>query len=71
MRTTITIPDHILEQTLAVSGKTHYSDAIVTSIKDYLALKSRLAFLEKLYEEPLPHTLRKIKKQRKHGSWSS
>lgn len=71
MRTTITIPEAVLEETLKVSGKRHYSDAIVSTLKAYLALKERLAFLDRLFEKNLPHSFRKIKKQRKKGRWSS
>lgn len=71
MRTTITIPKEVLEQAMEVSGSKQYSEAIVTSIKDYLALKERLGFLEELFHKRLPHSFKKIKKQRRKGKWSS
>lgn len=46
------------------------SEAIVYSLQDYLDLKERLGFLEKLYTSKLPHSLKKIKQQRKKGLWS-
>ena len=71
MRATITIPDDLLQKTMQASGKTGYSDAIVTSIKEYLAMKARLQFLENLYHHKLPHSFEKIKRQRKQGTWSA
>ncbi len=71
MRTTITIPEKLLQQTMKVSGKKHMSEAIVVSLQEYLNLKERLGFLEKLYSQKLPHSFKAIKKQRKKGAWSS
>lgn len=71
MRTTITIPDDLLAKTLKVSGKKYYSEAIVSLIREHLDLKERLSFLDKLFSEKVPHSFDKIKKQRKHGTWSS
>lgn len=70
MRTTITIPKEILEQTMAVSGSERYSEAIVTSLRDYLALKERLSLLEMLFQKKLPHSFKKIKQQRRKKKWS-
>lgn len=71
MRTTITIAEEILEEVMETSGKKHYSDAIVTSLKDYLLLKTRLELLEELFSKKLPHSHRKIKKQRRKNRWFS
>ena len=71
MRTTITIPNEILQQTIKVSGRERKSSAIVTALKDYLALKERLGLLEHLFQKSLPHTFKKIKEQRRKGRWSS
>ena len=71
MRTTITITEALLEETMKISGKEKYSEAIVTSLRDYIDLKKRLGLLEDLFTHPVPHKLKKIKKQRKQGQWSS
>lgn len=70
MRTTITIAPELLQETLKISGKKKYSEAIVTSLKDYIALKGRLGFLEKLTQTRLPHRQATLKKQRKKDLWS-
>ena len=71
MRTTITIPQEVLEQAMEVSGSDRYSEAIVTSLRDYLALKARLGLLETLFQKRLPHSFKKIKRQRRKKKWSS
>lgn len=71
MRTTITIPDELLEQTLKMSGKKYYSEAIVTSLQAYLALRQRLDFLDFLFSKKVPHRQKDIKKKRKLRKWSS
>lgn len=71
MRTTITISDELLEAAQKLSGKAGYSDAIVTSLSDYVALRKRLALLEQLFREKAPHSQRQIKKARKSRRWSS
>ncbi len=71
MRTTITIPKDLLEQAMLLSGTQRFSEAIVTSLKDYLALKERLGMLETLFQKKLPHSFKKIKRQRRKGKWSS
>ena len=71
MRTTITIPKEILEQAMEISQSKHYSEAIVSSLKDYLALKERLELLEDLFSKKVPHTFQKIKKKRQKRKWSS
>ena len=71
MRTTITIADDLLEKAQDLSGREGYSEAIVTSLKDYIALKERLAYLERVYAEKSPHSLKEIKKMRKRRQWSS
>ena len=70
MRTTITITEELLEETMQISGKTKYSEAIVTALKDYTGLKRRLSFLNKLYTKKLPHQFSKIKKSRRKNKWS-
>lgn len=49
VRTTITISDELLGEAQKLSGKSGYSDAIVTSLSDYVALRKRLALLEQLF----------------------
>lgn len=70
MRTTITIADDLLKATIQISGKQHYSEAIVTSLRDYVALRKRLALLDRLFTRKLPHSWRRIKRGRKQGAWS-
>lgn len=71
MRTTITIPKEVLEEAMVVSGCQRYSEAIVTALKDYLALKERLTLLDELFQKKAPHSFPKIKKQRRKGQWFS
>lgn len=71
MRTTITIADDLLEKAQKLSGRSGYSEAIVTSLKEYVALRERLSFLEKLFSARSPHSFSKIKKMRRNKQWSS
>lgn len=71
MRTTITIPEEVLKEAMAVSGCQRYSEAIVTALKDYLALKKRLSLLDELFQKKAPHSFSRIKRQRRKGRWSS
>ena len=71
MRTTITISDELLAEAQRVSGKSGYSEAIVTSLQDYLALRRRLALLETLFEHKAPHSYRQVKSMRRRRRWSS
>lgn len=71
MRTTITIPEELLKEAQKLTGKTGYSDAIVTSIEDYIALRKRLSLLEDLFERKTPHALDRVKKSRRKNAWSS
>lgn len=71
MRTTITISEELLEQAQKLTGKTGYSDAIVTSIEDYVALRKRLSLLEDLFQHKSSQTLDRVKKSRRKRVWSS
>jgi Arc/MetJ family transcription regulator len=71
MRTTITINEELLEEAQRLSGKSGYSDAIVTSLEDYVALRKRLALLEDLFERRTPHSSRQVKAMRRKKQWSS
>ena len=71
MRTTISIAEDLLAEAQKLTGKTGYSDAIVTSLRDYVALRKRLALLDRLYERPVPHSGAGIKRARRHRRWSS
>jgi Arc/MetJ family transcription regulator len=71
MRTTITIAEDLLAEAQKVSGKSGYSEAIVTSLQDYLALRRRLALLEDLFTNKPPHTYRRLKTMRRKQRWSS
>src|SRR5258705_488710 len=42
MRATITIKEELLKEAQKLSGKSGYSDAIVTSLEEYVALRKRL-----------------------------
>lgn len=70
MRTSITIDEALLRKARQASGKKGYSEAIVTSLQDYIAMKERLAYLNGLFSKKAPHSLKKIKLGRKKGSWS-
>ena len=71
MRTTITIDEELLKEAQRLSGKSGYSEAIVTSLAEYVALRKRLALLEELFEHKVPHSYRRIKEMRRKGQWSS
>ncbi len=71
MRTTITIAEDLLAEAQKVSGKTGYSEAIVTSLQDYLALRRRLALLEDLFSHKVPLASRRVKSLRRKRRWSS
>ena len=64
MRTTITIREELLADVQRLSGKSEYSDAIVSSLEDYVALRKRLALLEDLFEHKTPHVLNDVKRLR-------
>jgi len=71
MRTTITIEEGLLREAQELSGKTGYSEAIVTSLRDYVALRTRLGLLEDLFGHKTPHSYPRIKSMRRKGRWSS
>jgi len=71
MRTTITIADDLLKKAQVLTGRSGYSEAIVTSLQEFVALKARLSLLHKFFSKRAPHAQRKIKRQRKLGRWSS
>ena len=71
MRTTITIKEELLEEAQRLSGKSGFSDAIVTSLEDYIALRKRLALLEDLFGTKAPHSWRSVKSKRRKRRWSS
>jgi hypothetical protein len=71
MRTTISISEELLKEAQTLTGKSGYSDAIATSIADYVALRKRLALLETLFKRKAPHSLARIKRQRSKRRWSS
>lgn len=71
MRTTITIAEDLIKKAQKLSGRPGYSEAIVTSLRDYVALKERLSYLDSLYFRKTPHSFRLIKKMRRKGRWSS
>ena len=71
MRTTITIAEELLKEAQELSGKTGYSEAIVTSLEDYVALRKRLGLLEDLFEHKTPHSYPRVKSMRRKHRWSS
>ena len=50
MQTTITITEDLLRAAKEISGKSDDSEAIVTSLEDYTAMRKRLALLEDLFD---------------------
>jgi Arc/MetJ family transcription regulator len=70
MRTSITIDEKLLRKAQKASGKKGYSEAIVTSLRDYVATRERLDYLNQLFSKKSPHSFKKIKQDRKKGSWS-
>lgn len=71
MRTTITIGEELLAEAQKLSGKSGYSDAIVSSLEEYVALRKRLALLEDLFDHKTPHSQRQVKSMRRKRRWSS
>lgn len=71
MRTTVTIPEELLAEAQKLSGKSGYSEAIVTSLEEYVALRKRLSFLEDLFGRKTPHSWRGVKSLRRKRRWSS
>jgi Arc/MetJ family transcription regulator len=71
MRTTITIREELLAEAQKLSGKSGYSDAIVSSLEEYVALRKRLALLEDLFEHRTPHSQQRVKSMRRKRRWSS
>jgi Arc/MetJ family transcription regulator len=71
MRTTITIEPELLAEAQRLTGKLGLSDAIVTSLEEYVALRKRLALLEELFAHKTPHSPRRFKSLRRKRRWSS
>jgi metal-responsive CopG/Arc/MetJ family transcriptional regulator len=71
MRTTVTIPEELLAEAQKLSGKSGYSEAIVTSLEEYVALRKRLALLEDLFGHKTPHSWPRVKSLRRKRGWSS
>lgn len=71
MRTTITITPELLAEAQKLSGKRGFSEAIVTSLEDYVALRRRLALLEDLFAHRTPHSAKRVKSLRRKRRWSS
>ena len=71
MRTTITITEELLAEAQKLSGKSGFSEAIVTSLEEYVALRKRLALLEDLFAQKTPHSIRRVKSLRRKRRWSS
>jgi hypothetical protein len=65
MRITITIKEELLKEAQELSGKSRYSEAIVTSLEEYVALRKRLALLEDLFGHEPPQTHRQVKAARR------
>jgi Arc/MetJ family transcription regulator len=71
MRTTITITEELLREAKEISGRSGYSEAIVTSLEEYVALRKRLALLEDLFNHKIPHSKTAVKTGRRKRRWSS
>jgi len=71
MRTTVTLPDNLIKQTMKFARKSRLSDALVATLQDHFDLKKRLALLDELFDKPVSHDWRKIKRDRKRTKWSS
>lgn len=71
MRTTITIREELLAEAQKLSGKSGFSDAIVTSLEDYVALRKRLALLEDLFHAKATLSTRQLESMRRKDPWSS
>ena len=71
MRTTITIAEDLLKKAQKLSRRAGYSEAIVTSLKDYVSLRERLSYLETLFSKKAPHSWKRIKAMRRKSQWSS
>ncbi len=71
MRTTITIDEELLAAAQKLTGKSGYSDAIVSALQDYVALRKRLALVKDLFDHKPPHSARRIKSMRRERRWSS
>ena len=48
-----------------------YSDAIVTSLAEYIALRKRLALLDDLHANEAPRSFKHVKEMRRKRRWSS
>jgi Arc/MetJ family transcription regulator len=71
MRTTITIDEELLRAAQELTGRKGYSEAIVTSLQEFVALRKRLALLEDLFEHRTPHSRRALQAARRKRRWSS
>jgi len=71
MRTTVTLPDELVEQAKNLSGKRRVSEAIASTLAEHFALRKRLALLDMLFRERVPHDYKKIKRERRGRTWSS
>ncbi len=71
MRTTVTLPEDLVREAKSASGKTRVSEAIASTLAEHFALKKRLALLDMLFREPVPHDYKKIKRARRGRKWSS
>ena len=71
MRTTITIDETLLKEAQKLTGESGYSAAIVTALRDYVAMRKRLQLLEDLYDNKAPHSYRQVKELRRKRQWSS
>jgi hypothetical protein len=70
MRIAVTLPDELVEQAKSVSGKRRLSDAIASILAEHFAMKNRVALLDKLFRERVPHEYKKIKQERRGRDWS-
>jgi hypothetical protein len=71
MRTTVTLPDELIRQSLELSGKRRLSDAIRTLLTEEISRRKRLKLLDLLAAEKPPHDPKKIKAARRGRRWSA
>lgn len=71
MRTSITIAENLLRKVQKASGRSGYSEAIVTSLADYVAMKERISYLSSLFSKKPTHSFKRIKQDRRRRKWSS
>lgn len=78
MRTTVTLPNDLVKQTLKITGEKRLSEAIVVCLTDYIRQKTTLQLFDELfpggkakYPDDFTMSYADVKKERKKHKWSS